>query len=194
MAYLLRRLPNKNASAAVPEPSLWAHDDCPFGAIEQVFNKDGISTWRVVDNRENSEEIQRLVVAQAFMRSSVGDIAYCLIDESLLAAEGIATRDVPVRTVDKEFASKHVDIVNVTGQQLIRLTRMVFSSTLYVMARQEVLEAARKFFEQGAFDRTLLFNRHAKKNKHKEDDEERAIATAKDLLVNLWKRREIDFV
>jgi hypothetical protein len=76
------------------------------------------------------------------MRSTVGDIAYCLIDESLLAGEGIATRDIPVRTVDREFASKHVDIVNVTGKQLVKLTRIVFSSTPYVMARQEVLEAS----------------------------------------------------
>jgi hypothetical protein len=194
MAYLLRRLPNKNASAVVPEPSRWEHDDCPFEAIEQVFNKDGISTWRVIDPQEDSVEIQRLVAAQAFMRSTVGDIAYCLLDESLLAGEGIATRDIPVRTVDREFASKHVDIVNVTGKQLVKLTRIVFSSTPYVMARQEVLKAAKKFFAQGTFDRSLLVDRQSKKDKRREDDEERALATARDLLANLWKRRDIDFV
>jgi hypothetical protein len=194
MAYLLRRLPNKNASADAPEPSLWEHDDCPFEAIEQVFNKDGISTWRVIDHQADSEEIQRLVAAQAFMRSTVGDIAYCLIDESALAAEGIATRDTVMRTVDKDFASKHVDIVNVTGKQLVKLTRIVFYSTPYVMARQEVLEVAKKFFAEGTFDRSLLVDRQSKKDKRREDDEDRALATARDLLVNLWKKREIDFV
>jgi hypothetical protein len=84
--------------------------------------------------------------------------------------------------------------VNVTGQQLIKLTRMIFSSPPYVMARQEVLEAAKKFFEQGKFERNLLVDRQSKKGKRREDDEERAIATARDLLVHLWKRREIDFV
>jgi hypothetical protein len=159
-----------------------------------VFNKDGISTWRVIDSQGDSTEIQRLVAAQALMRSSVGDIAYCLIDESLLATEGIATRDVAVRTVDREFASKHVDIVNVTGKQLVKLTRIVFYSTPYVMARQEVLEVAKKFFAEGTFDRSLLVDRQSKKDKRREDDEDRALATARDLLVNLWKKREIDFV
>jgi hypothetical protein len=54
------------------------------------------------------------------------------------------------------------------------------------MTRAEILVAAAKFFRENKFDRNFLFTPG---NKGKSEEE---IATAKKLLVNLWKKSDID--
>jgi hypothetical protein len=183
MACLLRKLPDKDAWAEVMDSALWGRGDCPPAALVQVFdNRSGVSTWRVT----TKDEIERVIVSQAFMRSSINDFAYCLIDERKIAAEGIRTKDTPQRTIDKEIGDKHVDLIDLTGQQLIRLAQLINSEfNPMVMARKEILQAATRFLGDGKFDREFLF----KKGKQGRTDAE--IENSKDLLVNLWKKGEI---
>jgi hypothetical protein len=188
MAYLLRKLSNKDSWAEVEGSPLWAKGDCPSQALEQVFdNRSGVSTWRVTSSDTSSEEIERVIVAQAIMRATIGDFAYCLIDESRLIEEGIKTKDTPQSMIDKEIQNRHVDLVGIIGKQLVRLAHLINSEfDPKVMTRDVILKAAAKFFAEGKFDREFLFRRG---NKGRTDAE---ISNSKELLVHLWKRSEIN--
>jgi hypothetical protein len=184
MAYLLRKLPNKDDWAEIADSPLWGADDCPPAALTQVFdNRSGVSTWRVTNN----EEIERVVTAQAVMRSTIADFAYCLIEESKLGPLGIKTKDTLQRTIDSGINNKHVDIIDLTGKKLIILAGLINSEfDPKVMARQEIMAAAKKFLSDGTFDREFLFA----KTKRTESE----IASSKDLLINLWKKSEIGII
>jgi hypothetical protein len=186
MDYLLRKLPDKDAWAEIADSALWGAGDCPPAALTQVFdNRSGVSTWRVT----TPEEIERVVAAQALMRSSIGDFAYCLIEEAKLVQVGIKTKDTPQRTIDKGISERHVDIIDLSGQQLIRLAQLINSEfDPLVMAREEILAAAKRFLKDGRFDREFLFT---KGNKGRSESE---ISNSKDLLVNLWKKSEIEII
>jgi hypothetical protein len=180
MPNLLRRLTNKDAWAAVEESPLWEQNDCPHEALVQIFDTRGVSTWRV----HTDDEIERVIAAQAFGRSTIGDFAYCLIDEDVLRRENIKTKDTPTRTIDSEMEKRHVDIIELSGQKLIRLAHLINSELeIRVMTRAEILTAGCRYFNTGIFDRHFLFS--GKRN-------EIETMTAKNLLVNLWKKAEID--
>jgi hypothetical protein len=145
-------------------------------------NRSGVSTWRV----STPDEIERVVTAQALTRSTVGDFAYCLIDEEVIRQQHIETQDTPQRTLDKDVDRRHVDLVRLTAQQIIALARSINSRfDPQVMPRSKILEAAAKYFAEGRFDREFLF---AKSGKGRTESE---VAASKDLLVNLWKKGEI---
>jgi hypothetical protein len=111
MPYLLRKFSNKDAWAEVENSPLWEQGDCPPEALVQVFdNRAGVSTWRV----STEEEVERVIAAQAFMRGTIGDFAYCLIDEDILRKDGIQTKNTPAKTMDKEPWPEVGD--GVTGQ------------------------------------------------------------------------------
>jgi hypothetical protein len=174
---LLRKLSNKDAWAQVEDSPLWQQEDCPPEALVQVFdNRDGVSTWRV----STQDEIERVVAAQAFMRTTIGDFAYCLIEESALQSEGIKTETKPQKMIDKEIEKLHVNLIAMSGKQLIRLAHLINSQYApIVMTRQEILTAASKYFRKGQFDREYLGTTPRATN-------------SKELLLNLWKKKEID--
>jgi hypothetical protein len=184
MPYLLRKFSDKDAWAEVEASPLWEQGDCPPEALAQVFdNRAGVSTWRV----NTEEEVERVIAAQMFMRGTIGDFAYCLIDEDVLRRDGIQLKDTPTKTMDKQVNDLHVDIVDLSAQQLIRLAHRINTEfDPIVMTRAEILMAAAKFFRENKFDRNFLFTAG---NKGRTEEE---IAKAKNLLVNLWKKSDID--
>jgi len=184
MPHLLRRISDKDAWASVEDSPLWGQEDCPPEALVQIFdNRAGVSTWRV----ETEEEITRVIAAQAFVRSTISDFAYCLIDETVLRRENIKTRNSPVKTIDREMGGRHVDIIELSGKQLVRLAEIInFEFEPKVKTRSEILAAAATFFSSGVFDRNFLF---VGGNRGRGEQE---ITNAKNLLVNLWKKVEID--
>jgi|SRR5713101_5990929 len=184
MAYLLRKFSNKDAWAEVESSPLWEQGDCPAEALVQVFDtRGGVSTWRV----STEEDVERVIAAQAFMRGTIGDFAYCLIDEEILRKDGIKLKNTPAKTMDKGVNDLHVDIVDLTAQQIIRLAHPINTEfDPLVMTRSEILAAAAKFLREKKFDRDFLF---IGGNKGRSEEE---ITTAKNLLVNLWKKADID--
>jgi hypothetical protein len=186
MAYLLRKLRDKNAWANVMESPLWAPEDCPPEALWQVFdNRQSVSVWRV----EGHEQIKRVIAAQAFLGKSIpNDFAYFLIDEHVLRDAGILLEDKPNPTFDREISQLHVNIVQITGKHLIKFAQLLNTQAeSRVMTRSEILETAAIHFNNGLFDRAFLFE--AKGNKGRSEEE---IASSKALLVSLWKKGAID--
>jgi hypothetical protein len=184
MPYLLRKFSNKDAWAEVENSPLWEQGDCPAEALVQVFDaRGGVSTWRV----STEEDVERVIAAQAFMRGTIGDFAFCLIDEDVLRKDGIKLKNTPAKTMDKGVNDRHVDIVDLSAQQIIRLAHRINTEfDPFVMTRSEILTAAVKYLREQKFDRHFLFTGG---NKGRSEEE---IATAKNLLVNLWKKADID--
>lgn len=186
MAYLLRKLPDKNAWAEVEDLPLWEQEDCPSEVLWQVFdNRRSVSTWRV----ETPKEVERVIAAQAFLgRSIPADFAYFLIDEEVLRRAGIALENKSAKTFDKDVNDLHVDIVELSGKQLIRFAYLLNTEfDPIVMTRQEILEIAAKCFEDKKFDRNFLFESGGNRGRSEEE-----IAVSKTLLVYLWKNGLID--
>jgi hypothetical protein len=186
MAYLLRKLPDKNAWAEVADSPLWEHGDCPSEALWQVFdNRRSVSTWRV--NTRDEEE--RVIVAQAFLgRSIPSDFFYFLINEQELRQAGIAMKNSTAKTFDKNVDGCHVDIIELSGKQLIQFAHLL--NTKFepkVVTRTEILEIAARHFRTKNFDREFLFT--SKGNRGRSEEE---IALSRTLLVNLWKQAAID--
>lgn len=144
--YLLRKFSNKDAWAEVEASPLWDEGDCPPEALVQVFdNRTGVSTWRV----RTDEEAERVIVAQAFMRGTIGDIAYCLIDEDVLREDGIKLKNKSVKTIDSQVNDLHVELVDLSASQLIRLARRINTEfDPLVMTRAEILATAAKLFRE----------------------------------------------
>jgi hypothetical protein len=186
VSYLLRKLPDKDAWADVADSPLWQQGDCPPEALWQVFdNRRSVSAWRV----ETDEEVERVIAAQAFLGKSIpADFAYFLIQEDKLQTAGIALKNVPAKTFDKEVDGLHVDIVELSGKQLIRLAYLLNSEfDPIVMTRTEIIETAAKCFRNKKFDRRFLFE--SKGNKGRSEEE---VALSKTLLVYLWRCGLID--
>jgi hypothetical protein len=147
MPYLLRKFSNKDAWAEVENSPLWEQGDCPPEALVQVFdNRAGVSTWRV----STEEEVERVIAAQAFMRGTIGDFAYCLIDEDVLRKDGIKLKNTPVKTMDKHVNELHVDIVELSAQQLVRLARRINNTGLRKFLDTSEPFTTRRRFESAA--------------------------------------------
>jgi hypothetical protein len=186
MAYLLRKLPDKNAWAEVADSPLWEQEDCPPEVLWQVFdNRRSVSTWRVTI----PEEVERVIAAQVFLgRSIPTDFAYFLIDEEELRQAGITLKNSKAKTFDPDVNELHVDIVELSGKNLIRFAHLLNTKfDPIVSTRTDILEMAAKCFRVQKFDRNFLFS--SKGNKGRSEEE---IAASKTLLVNLWKQGLID--
>lgn len=187
MAYLLRRIGNIGAWAQISDSPEWEDGNCPAEALRDIYdNRTGVSMWRV----ETPEDIERVVAAQAFIRSTIGNFAYFLIEEKHIRAAGIKIESKPAKTADKEANNRHVDLVNLTGKQAIMLARLAnleFSPD-YIFAREEVITIGARLFKDGKLDRSYLFE------KGKRGEREAEVAAATELLVNLWKKKEVDLV
>jgi hypothetical protein len=184
MAYLLRRLSDIDAWAEASESS-WDDNDCPHELMRQIYdNSPGVSTWRV----EAPDDVMRAVTAQQFLRSTIADFPYCLIDEKDIAEHGIETDDKrPGKTPDKDINKLHVELVKMSPKQVAALAHLIKDKCqLDVIKRSEILETAATCFSEGKFDRESLFNRGGKLGR---SDAE--ITVAKDLLVHLWKKGDI---
>ena len=183
MAYLLRKLSNIDAWAEAADSPLWASGDCPPEILRQVYdNSSGVSTWRV----ETRPEVERAVAAQTFLRSSIGNFSYCLINEGDLAVCGIKTVTKPGKTVDSEINQRHVELTDMTALQIVSLARLILDKCEPdVITREEIMQTAATHFDNGKFELAYLFK--GGKNGRTEVE----IANSRELLVNLWKRRDL---
>jgi hypothetical protein len=128
-------------------------------------------------------------VAGAFLgRSIPEDFTYFLIDEDVLLSEGFSLKSTKAKTFDNESNDCHVDIVEVTGKQLVKLARLLNTTfDPIVITRTEILEATAKYLRQGKFDRNFLFTSGGNKGRSEEE-----ITMTRKLLVELWKKSLVD--
>jgi len=181
---LLRKLTNRDAWAEAAESKLWESDDCPPEILSQVFDKRGVSMWRVAGD----DEVNRFSAAQALMQSSIGvEFNICLIEESSIVDAGIKLTKSPAKTLDKHANDCHVDVLGLTGKNLIKLAKiMVSHGAIRTLKKLDLLQEAKLRIADGSFDRSVLVT---KGNRNEVEFQQ-----TRELVFKLWKDGDINLV
>lgn len=95
----------------------------PLGDLATKENR--LSVWEVALDRSN---LERIVRALAVNRDKIADMGYVLFDSGLLAAAGIDALVEDGATADAEANSWHRDLINLSGNKLVRLTRLILEN------------------------------------------------------------------
>lgn len=94
----------------------------PVGDLKTSQNR--LSVWVVADDRSN---IERIVRAIAIGRDKVDHMGYVLFDSTLLSDIGTTAEPIPGNTLDDGANDWHRDLVDLSGNKLIALTRMILT-------------------------------------------------------------------
>jgi hypothetical protein len=100
--------------------------DIPADPLGDLATTDNcLSVWEVADDRSNVERIMR---ALAVNRQKIDNMGYVLFDSDLLTTAGIDTLEENGATPDEEANSWHRDLVDLSGNKLIALTRLILET------------------------------------------------------------------
>jgi hypothetical protein len=94
----------------------------PLGDLKTSQNR--LSVWEVLD-RSN---IERIVRALAVSSQKLADMGYVLFDSSLLATAGINTVAENGTTPDEEANNWHRDLIDLSGNKLVILTKLILEN------------------------------------------------------------------
>lgn len=148
MALLLRRL-HKNLWAQYAAAPEWAVGDCPPKILEDLVEKDGISTWLIVAGWD----VKRTVSAIAVGEKSIRDFVYALIDEQQVRAIGIEIKQTPALTIDSEVSKTHRDLMKVSAHKIVKLASLMMHQAHGAVSKDEILTTAHLYFKNGVFDK-----------------------------------------
>jgi hypothetical protein len=95
----------------------------PLGDLTTSHNC--LSVWEVAADRSN---VERIVRAVGVGRDRISDMGYVLFDSSILSVVGIAAETEKGATPDEEANAWHRDLINLSGNQLVMLTRSILES------------------------------------------------------------------
>lgn len=118
MSFLLRRTKcNKWLS---DEPYWLEEGEIPADPIFGLDTRNNsMSVW-VIDSFEG--KLERIIAALAATRDSLQDFEYVLLDSKTLALVGIKSLQTKGESPDRELNSLHLDLVEISGQKLLKLT------------------------------------------------------------------------
>lgn len=118
MPFLLRM--TKAKKWMIDKPDWLAEGEIPADPIFGLDTKsNAMSVW-VMDNCE--DRLERTVAALAVRRDSLQAFEYVLLDSETLEPAGIESRPTPGDSADSELNSYHCDLIEISGQKLLRLT------------------------------------------------------------------------
>lgn len=122
MAKLLRKVKQNRWYKADAQPLLEVGDvpADPLGDLNTTQNK--LSVFQVDENRSNVERIAR---ALAIGGQRLDNVGYVLFDASLLEKASIELDPTDGATVDSVVNKCHADLINLTGNKLVTLTRLI---------------------------------------------------------------------
>jgi hypothetical protein len=121
MPLLLRNVRENRWLKSVAVPWL-AIGDVPADPLGDLATKENrLSVWEVID-RSN---VERIVRALAVNRDKIADMGYVLFDSSLLTAAGINTLTENGMTPDEEANNWHRDLIDLSGNKLVILTKLI---------------------------------------------------------------------
>jgi hypothetical protein len=100
-----------------------------------------LSVWDVAADRSNLERIVRAVVTT---KDKIASMGYVLFDSSLLSDAGISIQVEEGATPDEEANEWHRDLVDLSGNKLVVLTRLILqngeSGTVLKKRLEELVE------------------------------------------------------
>jgi hypothetical protein len=92
----------------------------PLGDLATKENR--LSVWVVASDRSN---LERIVRALAVSRDKIADMGYVLFDSDLLTDAGIDTLEESGQTPDAGANTWHRDLIKLSGNKLVTLTRLI---------------------------------------------------------------------
>ena len=95
----------------------------PIGDLSTSQNR--LSVWLVAADRSN---IERIVRAVAVTRDKIESTGYVLFDSALLSDVGTSAETVPGKTPDEAANDWHRDLVDLSGNKLVALTRAILTN------------------------------------------------------------------
>ena len=109
-----------------PASDYLAAGDVPADPLGDLRTSDNcLSVWEVRDDRSN---VQRIVRALAVGKDKLSNSGYVLFNSELLAGAGIEPPKVVLgRTYDVGANPWHRDLINLSGNRLVRLTHALLS-------------------------------------------------------------------
>jgi hypothetical protein len=102
-----------------------------------------LSVWLVADDRSN---LRRVVAAMAANRDKLDKLDYVLFPLDHLAALGIKLLETPGDTPDQEANEYHCDLVELSANDVVHLTKRVFHNR-EELARVDKSDVARGIVE-----------------------------------------------
>jgi hypothetical protein len=148
MVQLLRQLP-KDLWAQYRDSPLWAAGDCPPKILENLVQKNGLSMWAIA----TGWDVRRTLSAIAVAEMSIRDCLFTLVEEQEIRALGIEVKHTQPETVDPEVSKSHRDLVNVSGQQIVKLAKLIMQQPPKACDKEEIFESAYNYFKMGVFNK-----------------------------------------
>ena len=122
MPLLLRNVRENRWHKAEAAPWL-AKDDVPADPLGDLkTSQNRLSVWAVAVDRSN---VERIVRALAVSSQKLADMGYVLFDSSLLATAGISAVTENGMTPDEGANNWHRDLVDLSGNKLVALTKLI---------------------------------------------------------------------
>lgn len=111
-----------------------------------------LSVYRV----NASGEIDRIVVALAANRGSLGNIDYAIIDDSSFPAIGITLQQQPGATHDSVVNALHYDLTRLTVSKLTQFAQLIASGPLRRTLKKDLQGKLQNAVNSGRLDRDKL--------------------------------------
>lgn len=103
-----------------------ANGDVPADPLADLATTNNtLSVWEVADDRSN---VERIVRAVAVTKNELADAGYVLFDSQYLEVVGIQTQKERGKTPDDDANAWHLDLVDLSGNKLVMLTRLILEN------------------------------------------------------------------
>lgn len=179
MAKLLRRLSDWDKWAELAESNFWNKGDCPPELLSQLYdNSEGISVYSVDDDKD----INRIIAAISLDWGTFKDCGYAVFSDQDLKTIGLELKNTKSFTFDEDTNQRHRDIVEISGQKLIKLVALVSNKAkLGMMTKEEIIKNLKQFLADDTFSRSRMFP--AKKEKNEKNGK---------ILGDLWRNKLVE--
>ena len=125
MPFLLRSVRENRWLKAEAEPWLERGEvpADPLADLQTQGNR--LSVWEVEGDRSNLERVVRALAAN---RERLADTGYVLFDSNLLTDAGVVATFERGNTADEEANSWHRDLIDLSGDKLVLLARLILQN------------------------------------------------------------------
>jgi hypothetical protein len=125
MAKLLRRVKKQNHWFKADAAPLLEKGDVPADPLSDLNTSQ--NTLSVFQIDEGVANIDRIARALALDRHKLDNVGYVIFDSSLLTQASIEFDHTDGGTVDPAVNKCHVDLINLTGNKLVKLAHLILS-------------------------------------------------------------------
>ncbi len=132
----------------------------PTGALQAdalgdlETNSNALSIWRIEADLSN---LRRVITALAAMGDNVSNVDYALLDEGRFRSMGLNTRPQPGETPDHDANHWHIDLVELTADNLLQFAKLIQSSgQIERVPEKKVKQWLRDGVANGQLDRSKM--------------------------------------